>query len=285
MALGSGSDQIRSFLAARQNADGAFQSRGGQSDLYYTAFGAEIFSQMPPDPATDALAAYLAGREDGQGLGFMDLVSLARARMRILPQQTPVAWRLKLSNAILRFQCPDGGFDVNPGSCTPSATATFMAWTALESLDRLPPSPAPFLKILQTLENPDGSFANYAAAGAGNVPATSAAIIARHCLAGLDSPSAVEWLLEQCFTPGGFLAFPRSPLPDLLSTGIALFSLRTHGLAMKDIATPCQAFIEGLLDPSGGYRGHELDPIADIEYTYYGLLGLGSLYPETGSKA
>lgn len=274
---GKGAGRIHAFLAARQNPDGAFQGRHGQSDLYYTSFGADILSHMPSQDATGAVEQYILSQNEGLGLGFMDLVSLARTRMRLLPRHTTEAWRLSVAGAIRRYECPQGGFDTKPASMTPSVTATFMAWTALEALDCLPSSPQPILSALMSLENRDGSFANHPSVQAGNTIATAAAIVLRLCLAGQTSPAAVEWLIGRCFCDGGFLAFPEAPIPDLLSTSSALFGLRLHGSGLDDIASDCRSFVAGLHDNQGGYKGHALDSVPDVEYTYYAMLALGSL--------
>lgn len=277
--LGDEADRLRAFLATRQNPDGAFQGRNGQSDLYYTAFGSEILSQTPSNGATEAAAEYIRNQAEGHGLGFMDLVSLARARMRLLPHDTPEAWRLQVAREIRMYECTRGGFDTKPGSMTPSVTATFMAWTALEALDCLPSSPQPLLSSLLALQNEDGSFSNHASVQAGNTPATAAAIVLRRGLTGQPSPASIQWLIGHCYCDGGFLAFPDAPIPDLLSTSTALFGLSLHGAGLHDIATDCRAFIAGLSDTRGGYKGHALDSMSDVEYTYYALLALGSLPP------
>jgi prenyltransferase beta subunit len=77
---------------------------------------------------------------------------------------------------------------------------------------------------------------------------------------------------------GGFLAMPRAPIPDLLSTATAL-----HALACLEEPLPqsareaCLDFLDSLWTAEGGFHGHWADDHLDVEYTFYGLLALGHL--------
>ena len=62
----------------------------------------------------------------------------------------------------------------------------------------------------------------------------------------------------------------------LLSTAAALNALGTID-EFPDNSRAHYEFVESLWDDSGGFRGHLLDPVADCEYTFYGLLALGAL--------
>ncbi|KAA6313583.1 hypothetical protein EZS27_035667, partial [termite gut metagenome] len=64
-----------------------------------------------------------------------------------------------------------------------------------------------------------------------------------------------------------------TPLPDILTTATALFVLRCYGVEPR--IRP-DSFIEAHWLESGGFSPTILEEISDIEYTFYGLLALGT---------
>ena len=112
----------------------------------------------------------------------------------------------------------------------------------------------------------------------GYTNATAAAVTMLHQF---DMPVHSEtgiWLLNQLHLDGGFLAMPKAPIPDLLSTATTL-----HALACLDVVLvpsakeKCLDFLDSLWSAEGGFHGHWADEHLDAEYTYYGLLALGHL--------
>jgi squalene-hopene/tetraprenyl-beta-curcumene cyclase len=131
----------------------------------------------------------------------------------------------------------------------------------------------------------------------GNTPSTAAtqSLLHHFGLRPLDHISNLKsqisdhpWLLNQLDDSGGFRAFPQAPIPDLLSTGTALFALSL--LSPSDLRpptsdfSPSPSFIAERRGPSGGYTGHAFDTVEDVEYTYYALLALGSLQASSHSQ-
>lgn len=82
--------------------------------------------------------------------------------------------------------------------------------------------------------------------------------------------SYVEWLQQRQDESGGFYANDQAPIPDLLSTAVALFTLRLIGADFKD-ATP---FIQAHWLDNGGFAPTLFDDYSDVEYVFYGLLAL-----------
>lgn len=82
----------------------------------------------------------------------------------------------------------------------------------------------------------------------------------------------VEWLQQRQDDNGGFYASEQAPIPDLLSTAVASFTLRLIGADSKDATQFIQAhWLEG-----GGFAPTLFDEYSDVEYVFYGLLALGS---------
>ena len=87
----------------------------------------------------------------------------------------------------------------------------------------------------------------------------------------------VKWLRARQDETGGFYASEMSPIPDLLSTAVALFTL----LLIGDETQSAKRFIEAHWLDIGSFAPTLLDDYSDVEYLFYGLLALGSLQ-ETG---
>ena len=98
-------------------------------------------------------------------------------------------------------------------------------------------------------------------------------VLTMQCQMGEQPDAAyVEWLQQRQDETGGFHASYTSPVPDLLSTAVALFTARLIGIPVKD-ATP---FIMAHWLEGGGFTPTVLDDYSDVEYVFYGLLALGT---------
>ena len=83
----------------------------------------------------------------------------------------------------------------------------------------------------------------------------------------------LSWLQARQDETGGFHATDVSPIPDLLSTAVALFTLRLVGVE----AHGATDFIHAHWLDNGGFAPTILDDYSDVEYVFYGLLALGSI--------
>ena len=84
--------------------------------------------------------------------------------------------------------------------------------------------------------------------------------------------ACVSWLQQRQDEFGGFHANEESPVPDLLSTAVGLFTLRLVGAAVMDASQ----FIQAHWIDNGGFAPTLYDDYSDVEYVFYGLLALGS---------
>ena len=84
----------------------------------------------------------------------------------------------------------------------------------------------------------------------------------------------VEKLLSMQHETGGFKAHEEAVMPDMLSTGVALFALYEKGVTPKYNVRP---FIEAHWQENGCFVATLLDEQGDVEYEFYGLLTLGCL--------
>ena len=95
--------------------------------------------------------------------------------------------------------------------------------------------------------------------------------------------SLISWLKERQDESGGFRASEVAPLPDLLSTAVALFTLQLIGERARigdgtsgTRQISAARFIEAHWLDMGSFAPTLLDDYSDVEYLFYGLLALGS---------
>lgn len=83
-------------------------------------------------------------------------------------------------------------------------------------------------------------------------------------------------LLEFAVKSGGFKAFNHTSNSDMLSTGVALFVLKETKADMRLLTPATLEFIQHNFY-KGAFLSGDGDQTKDLEYTFYGLLALGSL--------
>lgn len=272
-ALGESAVLVRDFLLGQQHPDGGFRNRDGRSDLYYTVFGLDALIGLQAELPAEKLERYLEAFGDGEQLDFVHLCALARARAALGLLSAPDA----LLDRLERFRSPDGGYHPQPGSETGTVYGAFLALGAYEDLRREVPGNGRLGESLSALGSADGAWANERGARIGSTNATAAAVLlSRHLSLPID-PAVAAWLLERRHPEGGFLAAPRAPMPDLLSTATALHALSSLEVPTEPLQRQCLDFVDTLWTNEGGFYGHWGDDAVDCEYAFYGLLALGHL--------
>jgi len=266
---------VESFVHSQQNADGGFCGRDRRSDLYYTSFAVDALTALQKE-VPENLGGYLLPHDPSQ-LDFVHAACLARLFSAVPGQVT----QARINAALARledFRTPDGGYNQMSGAATGSCYACFLAYGAYADHAKLPPRPEGIAECLRTLAQPGGGWANDTFFPVPNIPATAAAIAVSRNLR-LAIPEGAEAFLLSAFHPpsGGFTPFPGAPLPDLLSTAVALHALDGLQADFSNIKDACLDFVDTLWTADGGFHGNWDDDALDLEYTYYGLLALGHL--------
>jgi len=276
--LGESADLVRSFLREQFSAEGGGVDRVGSPDLYYTIFALSGLQALDEPLPIDRLEPWLRTFGDGEGLDFVHLSALARCWSALGVDKLEAARKERLLDRIEKHRSGDGGYDSDPGSPAGNAYGCFVAFGAYQDLGREMPEPLRMVQCLKLLETPDGAWGNARKLPIASTNATSAAVTLLHQLGIPMNESVGNWLLAQVHPQGGFLAMPKAPMPDLLSTATAL-----HALACLDVPLPasirenCLDFLDTLWSADGGFHGHWADDHLDAEYTFYGLLALGHL--------
>lgn len=272
--LGDAALLVEAFVRSQQAADGGFYDRDGKSDLYYTSFAIDCLTALQSELPVDGLRAYLQTFGDGVGLDFVHRCCLARCWSAIDASPPAIGDVLEL---LEEYRAGDGGYNQARGAEFGSAYGSFLAYGAYADHGRMPPEELRILDSLAGLADADGSWANDRELPITNVPATGAAVtVLRNFRAPIPDQTG-PWILSAAHPVGGFLPFPGAPMPDLLSTAVALHALDGLQVSFADHREACLDFVDTLWTAEGGFHGNWDDDVLDIEYTYYGLLALGHL--------
>ncbi len=275
--LGPSARHVAAFVRSQRHPDGGFRGRADASDLYYAVFALEALLALGAELPRESVGAWLSGLGPCERLDFVHCCCLARAWASIEEGGPPPATRAAVLERLGTFRTPDGGYGPTPGAGHGTAYGCFLALGAWGDCRGDVPDADGLVACLGGLRTADGGYANEPGRPVGSTPATAGAAVVLRCL-GRDVPPAVaDWLLGRHALPGGFLAGPAAPMPDLLSTATALHALGTLGAPLAAIGERCLDFLDSLWDPRGGFRGSWADDALDCEYTYYGLLALGHL--------
>lgn len=273
-ALGDSVAQVEAFLAEQWNADGGARDRAGLSDLYYTVFALDGLIALQAEVPAPQTQRYLAGFGAGAELDLVHVACLARCWASMPTGALAPDVASEIGRNLERFRSGDGGYGAEVGAARGTAYHCFLALGAHQDLGGAPPDSPALASCIAGLRSVDGAYSNQPGAAVGSTTATAAAVAT---LRQLDAPlpdDVAPWLLARAHPQGGFLAAPRAPMPDLLSTATSLHALSILGADFSAIVEPCLDFVDTLWT-GRGFCGHWADEIVDSEYTYYGLLALG----------
>ena len=275
--LGDSTDLVREFFRS-QLSDGAGRDRSGDPDLYYTIFALAGMQALEMEIPVAEVAAYLDSHGSGEGLDFVHLSALARSWAAIGKERMPKGVDQGILKQIESYRKPDGGYEGDHKLKHGTAYGAFVALGAYEDLGQLPPDKLKLIQALKMLESRDGGWSNFPNAPLGATNATAGAVTLIQHLGFPVNQSVGDWLLSVVHEQGGFLAVPKAPMPDLLSTATALHALTAMERRIPSgVHEGCLDFIDTLWSAKGGFHGHWADDHLDAEYTFYGLLALGRL--------
>lgn len=269
--------KIVAFAEAQQVPGGGFRGRdGGGSDLYYALFGAGVLDALGERRPLRRLRGYVKAFGAGDALDFVHLACLARLRARVI-RFGPRTRRLVL-RGLEQYRAANGGYNhARKDAAAGTAYGAFLASLAYADSGQPMPGRDAMLASLEELKAPDGAYANQTNAAAGSTNATAAAVLIRNQWGAPTEPRTHDWLLARHHPCGGFMATPRAPVPDLLSTATALCALHAAGAGLDAIRDQCTEFVIAVWHEGGGFCGSLADDTPDCEYTYYALLALGVL--------
>ena len=268
---------VVSFLRGQLTDDGGAVGRDGRTDIYYTAFALQGLAALGADWPRNRVQAHLDRFGGGDGLDLVHLAALARCRACVGPTGHDRAAQRELVRRIHDFRSADGGFARTPGQESGTVFECFLSWGAIQDTRTHAADPVQVAKCVQSCRSADGGYANSPGHERGTTAATAAAVAVLRDIGAPVDRAVGAWLLDRRGEKGGFLAAPRTPMPDLLSTAVALHALVRMNVHLDQIRQSTIEFVDTLWHPEGGFFAHWGDDALDCEYTFYGLLALGHL--------
>jgi hypothetical protein len=245
--------EIRTYIIRQQTPQGGFADRAGRCDLYYTLFGYYLAEALSVTEVVEPLRNYVATTVTANHLTGVHRYCGAILYAKLIG--------LDDTTADLRRGIVDELAHINPKQPEYSGFLGMLA-----------------LYYLQDYWNSRLIAGRYGRALSlnGHPCPVLAATAVIHAMTGNRRPEALEILQSFYRGKGGFAALLHAPDEDLLSTGVALYALHFLDADLRLIVPDCLAFVDGLYD-GGGFRAAAYDAVSDVEYTFYGMLALGSL--------
>ncbi len=287
------------FLTKAQNADGGFSGRGGDSDLYYTAFalwGLAILGELTEAIARQAVGFLMSHwRRPNHLVDFFSLLHAYRllhdqhGEREFMRDALPEELRGQeeelaglVTAALETCRAADGGYGRTPEPRNGSTYATFLSVLCYDELERPIPERERVLSFLTERQREDGGYVELAPMRrSGTNPTAAAVAILRLLGASAEEDKARDFLAAAQSFDGGLRANTVIPVGDLLSTFTGLWTL--HDLGGLDAIDRRAAlrFAVALQEKEGGFLAGLWDDGADVEYTFYGLGSL-ALVGESG---
>lgn len=243
--------EVIDFVMQKQNPTGLFIDRANNPDMYYTLFGGMLSLVTNNKKALNQLAEYLQSENKGQKSTIDASVSILIKIMLKIPV------KISTIGLIKRIFYRERNINLH--------YKLFITALILDAKGKIHFLKKLFLRLLFSLKKTT------------NLPCSirAAAIVTKNYL-GMDSEKEQVGIMSFYNPSGGFKAFKTSLNSDMLSTAVALFALNYVGYDMRRIKPDCLAFIEENFS-NGAFLSGDGDNTCDLEYTFYGLLALGSL--------
>lgn len=262
-----GLQEVFQFLKSQQNVDGGFKDRGGRSDLYYSLFGAMLLKSIKSEelltepvegePEIKAkLTQFIKSQASTDVPGFIEQCCLALLQKELeVSRISRFKTLLKLSRSFWKER-----YSIN---------LSYRSFVLFLTLDTVLPFRGLLnrfsVKMLSRIEVNEHSPCSEIAAKV-------------FLLKMLDKDGAKEQQLLMSFASksGGFRAFQHLKHADMLSTAVALYALKNAGCDLRLLKPASLDFIQQNYF-NGAFLSGDGDQTTDIEYTFYGLLALGTL--------
>ncbi|MGD9930945.1 MAG: hypothetical protein AB7U05_13085 [Mangrovibacterium sp.] len=244
--------KVIQFVIGRQHPGGAFVDRAGTPDLYYSLFGFWLASALKMKDQLMLLQKYTSARSVDDERNLINKSALALIRQGLSGKKK---MRLNFFRVFLKrdYQV-NFSYQLFLFLLVFDASVGRRSW--LYFVARL---------VLRMYQLPIGAPCSMLAA----------LLVARHEV-GLETAKLQKRILAYFDEANGFKAFEQMDSGDMLSTGVALFALQKTGFDLRLLAPACFGMIQANFS-DGAFLSDDGDSTRDLEYTFYGLLALGSL--------
>jgi hypothetical protein len=246
--------EIISFIKSQQNTKGAFVDRAENSDIYYSLFGLWLSMATEQKELQNKLRSFVEESKDNNFKSPVEDMALLLIKSEFNSEQKKESILTLLRTVFKK------------GKMIELSYQFFLISLVIDASGRNKKLYYFFARIWLFFYKPKG-----------NLPCslTAALVYARKML-GLKVSFLQKKLIGFSSKEGGFRAFESVETSDTLSTGVALFVLKETGYDLRLITPGCLDFVQQNYH-SGAFLSGDGDQTKDLEYTFYGLLALGSL--------
>ncbi|MCF6358078.1 MAG: hypothetical protein L3J54_09760 [Draconibacterium sp.] len=246
--------QIIIFLETQQHKNGGFTDRGGNPDLYYSIFGFWLCLAGNCTGHLDSFKSYITTQKDNQKIGPVE-------QMAVILIDTELFKPQKSRSLFSLLKVVFG-----KGKRIELSYKFFLLTLVIDAQNRYNKVYYFFARIWLYFYKPKG-----------NLPCSlmSALTFAKKKV-GLNFKKEQQKLISYYKEGVGFRSFASVTNSDILSTAVALFVLRQTNYDLRLITVDCINFIQHNYS-SGAFLSGDGDETRDLEYTFYGLLALGTL--------
>jgi len=243
--------EVREFVKSRMHQGGGFTGRDSRPDTYYSLFGAWLYTAMNLSAVSENHPLLNVTRDKS---GRIDRLAsfLTEALQTDNKFKKPSFFKL----VWLTFW----------GNRQTSIYYRFFLLTL--TCDAL--CPGHFIKYIMRI------ILMFFSPRAGSPCSIYAATVVAREKVALSTEREKEFLMAFFEEGKGFKAFTDTEDADLLSTATTLFSLKYSNADMRLVTPACLNLLQENYS-SGAFLAGNGDEIRDLEYTFYGLLALGTM--------
>lgn len=246
-------DNIRSFVKASQTPSGGFADKAGSPDIYYSLFGCFLAEALDMPELIHPVSGFLNSWIEHNKIEGIYLHCASILSTKLGNDELQMSFLLSEVRERLTHD--------EPGRPEYNAFLSLLSCYYLQYYKGLYLTGRKLKNVMKQEEMPS--------------PVLSASLVLQKSFA-----RPVEKIEKKLYSfydgNGGFRATANAPIADLLSTAVSLYALHFAGSRLSIIKPACLNFVDSHFN-EGGFCGTILDPDPDIEYTFYGLLALGSL--------
>lgn len=264
-----GREEVLQFILNNQNEDGGFRDRGENSDLYYSLFGLLILTALEKEdishqenqltPVANALwklKQFAQKQTILKNHGFIERCCLVLLQTELKSNKfSRIASMLSLGRSFWKERA--------------SINLSYSSFVLFLTLDAV-------LPVSSLVKGPARRMMEKTAVNEYSPCSEVAAKVFLNKMMQKENSKEVNLLNSFAAPAGGFKAFNHLERADMLSTAVALFALKYAGEDLRLIKPSTLDFIQSNYS-TGAFLSGDGDLTEDVEYTFYGLLALGTL--------
>lgn len=246
--------EIKDFISGQQNKNGGFYDRAGTPDLYYSLFGLWLSMAAKQKEQQSLLKQYIQSIDSSRATSAVEEMALLLIRFDLESNSDKYSV-LSVYRRVLKH-----------GGLLDLSYQFFLLSLLIDAVGKRKRGYYFLARLWLLFYSPKG-----------NLPCSvvAALLFARQFL-DLKTNKQKKQIEKYSLDSGGFMAFTGMENADMLSTGVALFALNKTNYDLRFIAPGGMQFIQDNYR-EGAFLSGDGDQTKDLEYTFYGLLALGSL--------